>query len=204
MRIYNQSNKYFLGGTMSNKTYDKTIKKDEALSTYDTNQRSKELDMVITAMFIALTFVITGYINIRIPFLASNGGLIHLGNVPLFIAAAVYGKRTGAIAGAVGMGLFDLLGPWATWAPFTFIICGLIGYVFGLITEKHSSKPFLIVAVFAAAVIKVVGYYIAEIILYGNFIAPVTSIPGNLVQIFVAGIIAVPIIIILKKALKYN
>ena len=59
----------------------------------------------------------------------------------------------------------------------------------------------MILAVFVAAIIKVVGYYIAEIILYGNFVAPVTSIPGNLVQIFVAGLIAVPVILVLQKVL---
>ena len=59
----------------------------------------------------------------------------------------------------------------------------------------------MILAVFVAAIIKVVGYYIAEIILYGNFVAPVTSIPGNLVQIFVAGLIAVPVIMVLQKVL---
>ena len=188
---------------MSN-TINKTIVSDTKQAKSSDMQRSKVLNMVIDAMFIALTFVITGYINVRNPFLAANGGLIHLGNVPLFIAAAVYGKRTGAIAGAVGMGLFDLLGPWAIWAPFTFVICGLIGYVFGLITEKHSGKPYLVVAVFAAAIIKVAGYYIAEVILYGNLIAPAASIPGNLVQIFVAGIISVPVIMVLQKALRNN
>lgn len=159
------------------------------------------MSMVMAALFIALTFVITGYINIRIPFLAANGGLIHLGNVPLFIVAAIYGKKTGAMAGAFGMGLFDLTSGWVVWAPFTFVICGLIGWAYGAITERHSSKSFLIVAVFAAAVIKVVGYYIAEIVIYGNWIAPVASIPGNLVQIGVAGVIAVPLILVLQKVL---
>lgn len=161
-------------------------------------------NMVIAAMFIALTFVVTGYVNIRIPFLAANGGLIHLGNIPLFIAAAIYGRKTGAVAGAFGMALFDITSGWATWAPFTFIVCGLIGYVFGLITEKHKSKGYLVAAVIVAAVIKVVGYYIAEAILYSSLTAPVLSIPGNLVQIGVAGVIAVPAIIVLQKVLKNN
>lgn len=37
------------------------------------------------------------------------------------------------------------------------------------------------------------GYYIAEGFIYGNWIAPATSIPGNLVQIGVAAIIVIPI-----------
>ena len=72
-----------------------------------------------------------------------NGGLIHLGNVPLFIAAFVYGKKTGAIAGAFGMGLFDLLSGWALWAPFTFIIVGAMGFLAGLISKRYLAKEYL-------------------------------------------------------------
>jgi uncharacterized membrane protein len=163
---------------------------------------SKTYELTLAALFIALTYVATAFINIKIPFLASNGGLIHLGNIPLFVAAALYGKKTGALAGAFGMGLFDLTSGWVSWAPFTFVICGLIGFVFGVIAGKGASKVRLVLAVFAAAVVKVAGYYVAEIILYGSFVAPLTSIPGNLVQIFAAGIVSVPLVLVLKKALR--
>ena len=42
-------------------------------------------EIAITGVCIALTFVATGFINIRLP-IAANGGLVHLGNVPLFLA----------------------------------------------------------------------------------------------------------------------
>ena len=42
------------------------------------------------------------------------------------------------------------------------------------------------------------GYYIAEVILYGNWASPVASIPGNITQLVVGLIISVP----LTKALK--
>ena len=58
-------------------------------------ERTKRL--VITAMFIAITYIFTVFVNIRLPF-GGNGGLIHLGNVPLFLAAILYGKRVGAVA----------------------------------------------------------------------------------------------------------
>ena len=73
-----------------------------------TNVRSKTLDLVICALFIALTYVATWLINIRLP-LAGSGGLIHLGNVPLFVGAMLFGRKIGAAAGAFGMGLFDLM-----------------------------------------------------------------------------------------------
>ena len=64
--------------------------------------------ITMDGLFIALVFVATMFINLRLP-IAANGGLIHLGNVPLFLAAIIFGRRTGTLAGAFGMGLFDLL-----------------------------------------------------------------------------------------------
>ena len=151
--------------------------------------------ITITAVFIALTYVFTAFVNIRLP-IAANGGLVHLGNVPLFIGAIIFGKKTGAIAGGVGMGLFDLLSGWTAWAPFTFIIVALMGFAVGAITEKHHGIGFDALAIGVACIIKVVGYYIAEVILFGNWLAPVTSIPGNLVQI---GVAAAIVLIMVEK-----
>ena len=147
--------------------------------------------IAITAMAVALTYVFTAFVNVRLP-IAANGGLIHLGNVPLFIMAI----------GGVGMGLFDLLSGWTAWAPFTFIIVGIMGYVVGVMTEKHDQYGWKVAAIFAAFVIKIVGYYIAEIILYGNFIAPISSVPGNVVQIAVAAVVVLIVIEPIEIAVK--
>jgi uncharacterized membrane protein len=157
--------------------------------------------LTITALGTALVYVFTAFINVRLP-IAAAGGLIHLGNVPLFIFAILFGKKTGAIAGGVGMGLFDLLSGWTLWAPFTLVIVALMGYVVGLITEKKKGFGWYVAAIAAACVIKVAGYYIAEGIIYGNWISPALSIPGNLVQIGVAAVIVLLIIAPLKKAVN--
>jgi uncharacterized membrane protein len=157
--------------------------------------------LTVTAIFVALTYIFTAFINVRLP-IAANGGLIHLGNVPLFIGAIIFGKKTGAIAGGVGMGLFDLLSGWTLWAPFTFVIVALMGFTVGKLTEKHQNFKWYVIAIAAACVIKVVGYYIAEVVIYGNPFSPVTSIPGNLVQIGVAAVITLIVIAPLNVAAK--
>lgn len=156
-------------------------------------------DMVLAGMGIALVFVAT-LINIKLPI--GQGGLIHLGNVPLFLFAILFGKKTGAIAGAFGMGLFDLMGGWTPWAPATFMIVGLMGYTVGLVAERNDSTAGYVLAVVLACVIKVAGYYVAEALIYGNWVQPVLSIPGNLMQIGVAALIVLPMAGTLKKALK--
>ena len=114
-----------------------TMAKD--ITSYKKNKFTTR-DLAETSLLIALVFIATRFINIRLP-LASTGGLVHLGNTMLFIAAIVFGKRKGAIAGAFGMGLFDLLSEWAIWAPFTFVVRGVMGYIIGSIAAIPPSLP---------------------------------------------------------------
>lgn len=183
--------------TKHNNKYERGFFVNTTISSRATN---KTQALVINALFVALTLVATMFINLKLP-IAGNGGLIHLGNVPLFIAAFVFGRRTGAIAGAFGMGLFDLISGWTIWAPFTFIIVGAMGYVAGLIGEKVPGKRAVVysIAVIAALLIKIVGYYFAEVVLYGNWIAPFGSIPGNVLQVVFAGLVVVPLVARIKK-----
>ena len=160
---------------------------------------SRTKQLVYAALGIALVFICTVFVNIRLP-IAANGGLVHLGNVPLFIIAILYGRRFGALAGGIGMALFDVVGGWFLWAPFTLVIVGLIGYTVGAICEKSQSMTAYALAMAAACLIKVVGYYGAEGIIYGNWLAPLTSIPGNLVQI---GVAAVIVLLVLPKLRKH-
>jgi uncharacterized membrane protein len=157
-------------------------------------------DICISGLMVALVLLATMFINIRLP-ISINGGLIHLGNVPLVATAILFGKRKGAIAGAFGMGLFDVLSGWMLWAPFTFVIRGVMGFVIGLIAERRQGKSLLLnlLAVFTGGAWIVAGYYITEVILYQSFISPITSIPGNLIQVVTALAIGVPLATALKK-----
>lgn len=154
--------------------------------------------LVYAALGIALVFICTVFVNVRLP-VAANGGLIHLGNVPLFIIAILYGRWLGALAGGIGMALFDVVGGWFLWAPFTLIIVGLMGYIVGAICEKNQTLTAYVLALVVACIIKVVGYYGAEAIIYGNWLIPMTSIPGNLIQIGVASVIVLPVVLKLRK-----
>lgn len=159
---------------------------------------SQTKKLVYAALGIALVFTCTVFINVRLP-VAANGGLIHLGNVPLFIIAILYGRWLGALAGGIGMALFDVVGGWFLWAPFTLVIVGLMGYTVGAICEKNRTIKAYILALAAACIIKVAGYYGAEGIIYGNWLAPMASIPGNLVQIGVASVVVLPVVAKLRK-----
>ena len=136
-------------------------------------------EITMCGVFAALTFLLTRYIQVQI--IPAKGGLVHLGNVPMFFAAAFFGKRVGAICGGVGMALSDVLSPW---------------FVFGLIVKKKPTIVNLIVATVVVLAIKLVGYYLFEVLLTSSFVVPLASIPGNIMQIVTGAIIAIPIILV--------
>lgn len=169
-------------------------------STY-LKEKSNALNLTINGLMIALVFLFTMFINLRLP-VSINGGLIHLGNVPLFVAALVFGARTGAIAGGIGMAIFDVSSGWALWAPFTLVVRFVMGYLIGSIAARNpDSFSVRIFAIFCGTVWMLAGYYITEVILYGNWLTPLTSIPGNIMQILVASLITLPFIPRLRKML---
>lgn len=141
-------------------------------------------DITVTGAFIAMTLLFTAFVNVKLPF--GYGGLIHLGNIPLLLAALLYGRKTGCLAGAFGMALFDILSSWTIYAPCTFLVCGLMGYVVGRIAEHHTGKGYHILACGIALLIKLSGYYLFEAILYHNWIEPLASVPGNTLQVVFA------------------
>lgn len=153
-----------------------------------------------TGLFIALTLVFTASVGVKLPF--GYGGLIHLGNIPLFLAAMLYGKRTGFLAGAFGMAIFDIMSSWTIYAPCTFITCGLMGLVVGLIVEKKKGFGWKVLAIGAALVIKLAGYYIFEAIFYHNLLEPLASFPGNILQIVFAAVPALILVVPLEKILN--
>ena len=85
-----------------------------------------------------------------------------------------------AAINAIGGGLADLLTA-PMWAPATMIIKGMICIPFSRKGNKIISKNNLF-ALLAAGLITILGYYIAEGILYGFTMAFFVSITGNAVQ----------------------
>jgi len=157
----------------------------------------KTKDIVITGLLIAVIYISTAFINFPLPF-SPDGGLVHLGTVMLFVISVVFGGTKGAFAGSLGMSLFNLTSPWVVWAPFTFVIRFVMGYVIGYISNykgaKGQSMGLNYLSLGIAALWFFIGSYIAGAIILGDWVIPVTHIPGNVLQIVLAMSLGMPII----------
>lgn len=138
--------------------------------------------LCIQGLLIALVTV--GTMLFQIPVSATQG-YVHLGDSMILLAAVFFGARYGALAGGFGSALADILTGYSHWAPFTFLIKGIMGYLVGKLAERKAEKFFTVrnlLAVGIGIVWMVFGYYIGGGILHGSFAVSLTSIPENIVQ----------------------
>ena len=90
-----------------------------------------------TALFAALCYVIFTSLQIKIPMPGGDATSIHLGNAFCVLAALLLGGWYGGLAGAIGMGIADVMDPiYITGAPKTFILKLCIGLITGLVAHK--------------------------------------------------------------------
>src|SRR6056297_4201811 len=82
------------------------------------------------ALFIAFTAVAT-YLHIPGP----SSSYFNLGEVAIYTIALTFGAKAGGIAGAAGSALMDIILGYSIWAPFTFLIKGLEGWMVGKIGQ---------------------------------------------------------------------
>lgn len=142
--------------------------------------------IVLNGVMIALVFLATVFTRIPGPV---PPGYINFGDAVIMVAAVLLGRNSGLAAGAFGSALADIIAPGGLiFAPITFIVKGLEGYLIGRIahvnkhrdtieykTEIDSGKSELsnkssgkyeirkIAAIITGALVMVVGYFIAEL-----------------------------------------
>jgi uncharacterized membrane protein len=162
--------------------------------------RIKTVDIVQVALMAAMAFVVTYVIEIPV----GTKAVLHLGDTIVFAGAILLGKKKAALAAALGMGLFDLLSPYAIWAPFTFVIKGVMAYIAASIAFRngYNGDKFLnnILGFIIAGLWMILGYYIAGGIIYGSFTVALGDIPGNIIQVTAGIVVSIPLIKALKRA----
>ena len=92
--------------------------------------------LALTAVMAALCYVSFTFLQIKIP---TPAGFIsfHLGNVFCVLAALLIDGVSGGIAGAIGMGIGDLLDPaYVITAPKTIFLKFFIGFITGTVAHR--------------------------------------------------------------------
>lgn len=132
-----------------------------------------------TGLFAAMIFVTTWALHIPIGF---SGGYIHFGDAIIYIAATLLPMPCAAAAAAIGAGLSDLLSPGgAVWLPATILIKPLCCLVFTRTGARMLCRR-NILALFAAGLVTVFGYFLATAIITGSVAVAVAELPLSAIQ----------------------
>ena len=130
----------------------------------------------------------------------ATSGYFSFGDAIVMITALTFGPVVGAIVGGLGSGLADFLGGWYNWVAFTAVIKGTEGYIVGILAGDPETRTFnkTVIAWFMGAIVMVTGYFIVHVFMYDLRVAMV-EIPFNLIQMIVAGIVGIPVSIVVKN-----
>ncbi|MBQ9414676.1 MAG: TIGR04002 family protein [Clostridia bacterium] len=141
------------------------------------NKKQSIQSLVLAAILTAVIALVTGFLQIPI----GVSGYIHPGDAFIYLTAALLPTPFAVAAAAIGAGLADFFAGAPIWIPFTVVIKACMALC---LTAKKDTIVHMrnIVGALIAGVINAVGYYLAEAILYGNWLAPLMGAPMSAVQ----------------------
>lgn len=134
--------------------------------------------LTASAMFAAMITVTTAYL-FHIP-MGANGGYLHFGDGFIYLAACFLPAPYAMASAAIGAGVADLVSGAPIWVLPTMIIKPLTAVWFtsrGRLLGRRN-----VLALFLGGLVNTVGYYLAEVLFSGNWLAPLATQWGGIIQ----------------------
>lgn len=127
------------------------------------------LEAAFTALFSALTAVLTGTTGIMLP--SPTGGYTHIGDTAIYLSALLFGVKVGGLVGIIGPVVADLFVGYPRWFV-TVLAHGLQGFIAGL--GRRRSLPLQAATLAAAGFVMSTVYFFVNIFIKGYPVALVS------------------------------
>lgn len=167
--------------------------------------------VVITALMSALVFLGIYIMRIEVVILG-NHIMVHFGNMFCLLAAILFGRRCGALAGAIGMSLFDLIsGRFIVYVPFVFILKYFMGFICGSIKNKYEDRFTLnkinLLSIIAALLFNiifspVISFFIKVVVYDLNFYMALMQTIGSIMSTIINACLSGSLALILLKFIE--
>ena len=158
---------------------------------------NKIFRLILAALFAALNFISVLIVHIPLP----GVGFINPGDAFGLTAGIILGPVYGGLAAGIGSALSDIILGYTIYVPATFVIKALSAviayFISNKLLKKHKTVSLTLSAITGEAIM-VVGYFFYECLIYSIGAATV-SIPYNCIQGIGSAIIAIIIIISIRK-----
>lgn len=174
---------------------------------------SSVANIVLVGLFAAIIYLGIQFFRIPIP-AAVGAPFIHFGNALVVLAVLFLGFTKGAIAGSIGLGIFDVLNGYASEAPIiiieVFIVAFLVTLTFKLLGRNDKKVINITIVGIVAGVAKIILSFLEgliELLLQGSsFSAAATSsfisLPATAINSISTIIIVTVLYYPIKKALE--
>ncbi len=153
-------------------------------------------DITKMAMMATITFI--GIYAVKIP---SLHGYSHLGDCMIFISVLLLGTRKGAMAGAIGAALSDMIGGYMQWIIPTFLIKYIMASVMGLFIDRlmPNVKWNWFIGSVVGGVVQIILYTLVKVGIYGMGYA-IGGVPGLTSQTITGIVLGAVFVILFDKA----
>lgn len=154
-------------------------------------------NLTLTAVFLALIFAVTRFIQIPIPL-----GYFNIGNTVILLACLLIPSPYGILAAGLGSALADLTS-YPVYTIPTLIIKLVFPLIFYILCDKKVfGKYRFFVAAAISTLIPLFGYTITGGILYGGFVAGLAQFPGLFIE-YIANLVIFSLLQVpVRKAIK--
>jgi len=154
------------------------------------------LEISLTAVFSALTAVLTGTTGLMFP--SPTGGYTHVGDAAIFIAALLFGAKVGGLVGIIGPVAADLFVGYPRWFV-TVVAHGAEGFIAGLGRGKGAVIQVILLAL--AGFVMATTYFFVNIFIKGYPLAIISYIRDLFGQALVSIILGFAITKAVERAM---
>lgn len=133
-------------------------------------------NITLASLLAGLIFIFTAYIS-HIPIVV---GYVHFGDAFIYVAACLLPKKHAMLAAAIGAGLADIATGGMLWVLPTIIIKPAIVAMFSSSHAMLSKRNIYTCVV--AGVFGTIAYFVAEVIIFGNFAVAFANMPAGFIQ----------------------
>jgi len=123
------------------------------------SRKSTTRNILLLALFAAISIILTRFLSFYLPILAVNTVRISLGNVPIILAGLILGPfagaATGIVADVIGATMFSALG----YFPGFTLSAALVGFLPGILKRYYTTGKYsnILIIVFITELITSMG-----------------------------------------------
>ncbi|HWR24516.1 MAG TPA: ECF transporter S component [Feifaniaceae bacterium] len=160
-------------------------------------RRPDNKTLILTGVLMVVVVLLTCLLRFDIHHQGELSGYWTLGDVGVYIAAALLGGPWAALASGVGSALADIFVGQAVYAPASLLIKAGMALAFAARLKRGHAPLDLVKSVAVAGGIMIGGYFFYDLIFRGDYVLAAISLPFNILQLIGSGVIAVPVLFLM-------